>query len=355
MYNKKNTGNFLKKYPGVKIGIIALILFLVVGVSSAFAIEKQVIVDVDGKEYTANGKLLESLEEVLIANDLPVSNEYEYSIGLNTLFKDVINVDIKKKRAIKIVEEGKPKTYFSNVQTVGELLEENDIVLDEDDRVEPGLETVITSALKQVKVIRVSMVDSTNKKVIPMTAIVKENPDLPVGTRTVIQVGENGSSIVKERVCYEDGFEKSRVFISEEMLTPVIEEVIEVGPLTTVFMPKTVKVTSTTGNVNVESDNEEQNDNDDTGFTGRMIVSATAYAPTGNATASGVMPQAGHTLAAWGDVPLGTRVYIPALGGVYVVEDRGGAVVTGIIDIYMNTEEECVAWGRQNIEIYFLD
>ena len=42
MNRERETAGFLKKYPGVKIGIIALILLLVVGVSSAFTVEKEV-------------------------------------------------------------------------------------------------------------------------------------------------------------------------------------------------------------------------------------------------------------------------------------------------------------------------
>ena len=43
------------------------------------------------------------------------------------------------------------------------------------------------------------------------------------------------------------------------------------------------------------------------------------------------------------------------LDGVYTVEDRGGAVTYGIIDIFMDSQAECTAWGRQKIEIYFMD
>ncbi len=75
----------------------------------------------------------------------------------------------------------------------------------------------------------------------------------------------------------------------------------------------------------------------------------------GNNTASGTVPQSGRTIATWGGIPFGTQVYIPALGGIYTVEDRGGAVGYGIIDIYMDSEEACEAWGRQNIEIYFVE
>jgi len=357
MKNRKKTGSFLAKNPGIRIGIIALILLLVVGVSSAFTIEKQIQVRVEGKDYTATGKLLETLEEVLIANDIPVSTEYQVSAPLTTLFKDVNNIDITKKVSGNLTVDGKTIPYLSGAKDIAGLLKENNIEIDNDDRVVPETKTLLTSQTGDVQVIRVNVVDSANQKVVPMTATIKENPSLPIGSRNVIQVGQNGLSNVKERIHYENGVEVGREVLANDIITPAIEEVIEAGPASTIIMPESVSVTSTTGNVNVESSavgNGEASINTESGFKASMTVSATAYTATGNGTASGTMPVAGHTLAAGSGLPFGTQVYIPALGGVYVVEDRGGAVSDGVIDIYMNSQEECVNWGRQNIEIYVM-
>lgn len=358
MNRERETGGFLKKYPGVKIGIIALILLLVVGVSSAFTVEKEVSVNFEGKVYTANGKLLESLEEVLIANELPVSDEYKYSVPLTTLFKDVIDVTIEKKISGNIQVDGKTIAYLSGGATVGDVLEENGVKPDEDDKVEPGLNTPLTEKTGTIKVTRISYVESTGIKDVPMKATIRENPELPMGTRIVVQVGQNGKANKKEKIRYENGVEVSREVITCEVIMPAVEEIIEVGPSTTITMPEAVEVSSVIGNVNVEKSatgDGSTSVNQDSGFKGSMVVSATAYTATGNNTASGTVPQSGRTIATWGGIPFGTKVYIPALGGIYTVEDRGGAVGYGIIDIYMDSEAECEAWGRQNIEIYFVE
>jgi len=358
MKNKKKTGWFLRKNPGIRIGIIALGLLLVVGVSSAFTIEKDIQVRVDGKDYTASGKLLQTLEEVLVENDLPVSDEYQYSVSRTTLFKDISNVDIMKKVAGNLIVDGKTIPYLSSAMNIADLLKENDIELDVDDRVIPESSTLLTSQVGNVKVIRVSVVELANQKVVPMTASVKENPGLPIGSRTVVQAGQSGLNNIKERIHYEDGTEVGREVLANDVVTPAIEQTIEVGPATTIVMPEAVQVTATAGNVNVESSatgNGEASINLESGFKDRMTVSATAYTATGNGTASGTMPEAGRTIATGSGLPFGTKVYIPALGGVYVVEDRGGAVSNGIIDIYMNSQEECVNWGRQNIEIFIMN
>lgn len=80
----------------------------------------------------------------------------------------------------------------------------------------------------------------------------------------------------------------------------------------------------------------------------------TAYTHTGNNTASGVYPTPHHTCASWDDLPFGTQIYVPAMGETYTVEDRGGAVTYGIIDIFMDTEQECWDFGRQDLEAYII-
>ena len=357
MKNRKITGGFLKKNPKIRIGIIVLVLLLVVGVSSAFTIEKDIQVRVDGKDYVVSGRLLQTLEEVLVQNDLPVSEEYQYSVPLITLFKDVSQVNIETKAAGNIIVDGKTLPYLSDEMDIAGLLKEYDIQLDEDDRVIPESSALLTSQTGDVKVIRVSSVESANQQVIPFTASVKENPSLPIGSRTVVQAGQNGLSHINERIHYENGVEVSREVLSDDIITPATEEVIETGPATTIVMPETVQVTATAGNVKVESNptgNGEASINYESGFKDKMTVSATAYTATGNGTASGPMPAAGRTIAAGSGLPFGTQVYIPALGGVYVVEDRGGAISDGIIDIYMNSQDECVNWGRQNLEIFIM-
>ncbi|WKY48009.1 G5 domain-containing protein [Eubacteriaceae bacterium ES3] len=358
MNNKRETGGFLKKFPGVKIGIIGLILLLVVGVSSAFTVEKEIRVTYDGDTVMAEGKLLETLEEVLIANDLPVSEEYQYSSSLTSLFKDVAEVEITEKVRGDLFVDGETIEYFAGDETVGELLSNMDVELDENDRVEPSEDTVITEDTGDIKVIRVDVVESSEVREMPMTVTINENSELPVGARVVMQVGQNGKSNVTERIYYENGVEVKREVIKSQIVDAPQEEIIEVGPTTTVTVPSKVQVTKNSDNINVEASddaNGTESSVNESGFYGSMTVSATAYTATGNNTACGLPPQEGRTIATWAGIPFGTKVYIPALGGVYTVEDRGGAVTYGIIDIYMDTEADCIAWGRQTIEIYFLE
>lgn len=79
----------------------------------------------------------------------------------------------------------------------------------------------------------------------------------------------------------------------------------------------------------------------------------TAYVATGNPTATGVMPAVGRTVACPPEIPFGTRIHIEGVGD-RICEDRGGAIHGNVLDLFVGTQEEAVAWGRRvlNVTIY---
>ena len=77
-------------------------------------------------------------------------------------------------------------------------------------------------------------------------------------------------------------------------------------------------------------------------------------------TASGAYVQDWYTVAAGPGIPFGTRVYIPYFadypnGGVFVVQDRGGAIGDYNIDVYVNDKATALNFGRQSLEVQILD
>ena len=88
-------------------------------------------------------------------------------------------------------------------------------------------------------------------------------------------------------------------------------------------------------------------------YTEQFVVETTAYTWTGNTTFTGTWPKQG-TIAVDPDViPLGTQVYIVGYGFA-TAEDTGGAIDGEIVDLYMDTEEACIAWGRRDAVVYIL-
>lgn len=64
-------------------------------------------------------------------------------------------------------------------------------------------------------------------------------------------------------------------------------------------------------------------------------------------TASGYKLQNGDKIiAAPKSIPFGTKIYIPGYG-LATVEDRGGSIKGNRLDVYFQTHQEALEWGRR--------
>lgn len=77
-------------------------------------------------------------------------------------------------------------------------------------------------------------------------------------------------------------------------------------------------------------------------------VELTAYTHTGGIMANGEYPHVGAVAS--NDYPLGTIVYI--YGRPYIVKDRMADGVYGVIDIFMDSYDEAIQFGRQYTTVY---
>jgi 3D (Asp-Asp-Asp) domain-containing protein len=77
---------------------------------------------------------------------------------------------------------------------------------------------------------------------------------------------------------------------------------------------------------------------------------ATAYTHTGYRTATGTWPSRGTIAVDPRVIPLGTRLYVDGYGeGVAV--DTGGFIKGARIDVFMETKDEALSWGRRQVEV----
>ncbi|WP_047152956.1 3D domain-containing protein [Aneurinibacillus tyrosinisolvens] len=75
----------------------------------------------------------------------------------------------------------------------------------------------------------------------------------------------------------------------------------------------------------------------------------------GGRTASGKKARAGRTIAASRHIPMGTKVRIEGLPGIYVVEDRGGAIRGNKLDVFVGSKTQARKWGRQDRKVYIAE
>lgn len=77
------------------------------------------------------------------------------------------------------------------------------------------------------------------------------------------------------------------------------------------------------------------------------MMEVTAYTHTGGVMANGEYPYVGAVAS--DDLPLGTTVIIN--GSSYVVADRFGGGYSGMIDVFVDSEEEAIQFGRQYLDV----
>lgn len=68
--------------------------------------------------------------------------------------------------------------------------------------------------------------------------------------------------------------------------------------------------------------------------------------------ADGEKAQEGRTIAADPSIPIGTQIYISALGRTYTVDDRGGAISGDKLDLFMESRKDALRFGVQELEVW---
>lgn len=118
---------------------------------------------------------------------------------------------------------------------------------------------------------------------------------------------------------------------------------------------------SSNNNSSANSNNNNENNNSNQPSDGKykktLSVEATAYTG-GTLTAMGLKPVRDpggiSTIAVDPSViPLGSKVYIPGYGYA-IASDTGGAIKGNIIDLYMNSHDDCTSWGRRQVTLHIV-
>ena len=265
-----------------------------------------------------------------------------------------------------VLQNGYEMTTVTSKSKVSDILSENNIILNEDQKTIPDLDSEIASgdtikitdkSYNEVQIAKISeegietSLDQLLESYAPITEkIVVEQVVIPyetitkntTGTSTdttnkVVQEGKDGLKEVTYKVKYQNDVEIEKSVISEVVVQEPVDKIVQVQK----------KVTSRSSTLPRTSS---------TSTTGGTVYKITAYCPcskccgkTNGRTASGTTATAGRTVAASSKYAFGTKLNIG--GHVYTVEDRGGAINGNKIDIFVNTHAEALAWGVRYLNV----
>ena len=306
-----------------------------------------------------------------------------FSIGFRVLGTELNNVKI-------ILSDNYEMNVLTTKSKISEILEENHIILLPDEKVTPEIDgeltenkTIIIS--KNNKTItqiadestEVTLEEIMNNYTTITEKIVVKDEEIPYETITknssstgtergneVIQAGKNGIKRITYKIKYQNDEEIEKTVLSEEIIKKPVNKIVQVitavssrsGERTVSASSVDVSKASSTIAKKVEGIDPIVKVLNTSAYT----ASTCGKSPTSKGygiTASGAKATAWYTVAAGKGYPMGTVIYIPYFknqpnGGWFVVQDRGGAISNNKLDIYMNTYNECIKFGRRNLECY---
>ena len=280
-------------------------------------------------------------------------------IGVMAVTTQIDNVTIT-------LADGYEMTVLTSKTKVSEILENNNIVLAENEKVTPNLDEEIkedrkikisSKSEKEIQIAKVSeggtdtSLEEILKNYAPVTEkIVTEEVAIPYETVTkdasngskdtsnrVLREGQDGIKLVTYKVKYQNDIEIEKIVLSEEIKKEPVSKIVQVQK-------------------SVTSRSSDSSRTSRTVSSGTKYYKVTAYCAcakccgksTGR-TASGTRATAGRTVAAPKNFAFGTKIKIN--GKTYVVEDRGGAIKGNRIDVYMKSHSAALSWGVKYLPV----
>lgn len=302
-----------------------------------------------------------------------------------------------KLNSVKIVLSNNYEMNIVTTKTkISEILEENHIVILPDETVFPNQDSELTGnntiTISKTGAINSGIVELANEEQViskeqilgSYSAIVekievKEEP-IPYETITknsnssakddrsnkILQQGKDGLKQVTYKVKYQNDIEIERTVVEEKVIKKAVNKIVQVTNTTS----RSGAETNRTGSTQIASKAASKSSlakkvEGITPIVKKLNTSAYTASTCGKKagskgygkTANGATASSWYTVAAGKSYPMGTVIYIPALknkpnGGWFVVQDRGGAISNNKLDIYMSTYNECIQFGRKNLECY---
>ena len=349
------TGNHHTMRPVRRIIAFAAMLLLTIGAASSIVSAKAVYIIDDGNTRTTveSSHALPSAVVEKAGIEVSPADQIVSAAGED----GAVEITIIRSQEVSIHYMGATLHTRAYQETVSELLERMNITLNDEDEVSIDLSDYTEDGMA-IDVVKYTY--GTAEAVEPITYTTERvaNGSMTKGKETVKQAGKNGSALVTYSITYKNGQEIRREPVSSEVITAPTTEIVEYG----------TKSASISSSDRITSDARSSDGSGvltfrsgDTLTYSRVITAnATAYtAKDGARTASGRVASVGCVAVDPKVIPMGSKLYITTPNGniVYgtaVAADTGGAIKGNKVDLYYNTYNECIQFGRRNVTVYVL-
>ncbi|MDZ5713779.1 ubiquitin-like domain-containing protein [Jeotgalibacillus haloalkalitolerans] len=332
---------------------------------------KQVSFDLGGETQTIMTNA-QTVGEFLRKEQLEVSDVDKLSHALNESIEEDMTLSLEKAFAWTLVNGTDKEEVWSTSITVADFLKQHEIKLDQDDRVEPSEDTMLTEGAT-VKIVHVDKVTDVVEETKDFSVEEKDDNTLAEGTEKVVQEGEEGLIEKTYEVVKENGKEVSRDLKEEKTVKESKNKVVAIGtkkPVVASVPRETTKKAVASNSASepeaseseastAEASSQPAQTSSSSEPSGReLTMSSTAYtascAGCSGITATGINLKAnpGMKVIAVDPsvIPLGSRVYVEGYGYA-IAGDTGGAIKGNKIDIFIADRASALAWGNRTVKV----
>ncbi|WP_102264792.1 G5 and 3D domain-containing protein [Mesobacillus jeotgali] len=282
----------------------------------------------------------DTVEEFLKEQNIAINEHDKLNQNPDAKLKQDMKIAIQRAFPLKVVVGGKEQDVWSTSTTVADFLSQQGITLNEMDRVEPALKQNVTKDAV-INVIRVEKVTDVVEEPISYAVITKNDSKLEKGKQKVVTEGQEGLLSKEYEVILENGKEVSRKLVSEKKLKEKQDKVVAMGTK--------VIVAQVSRGSNEPAGKE-------------FYVSSTAYTANCNGcsgyTATGINLRANPNIKVIAVdprvIPLGTKVYVEGYGYA-IAADKGSAIKGNKIDVFFASKADAYRWGRKKVKIKILN
>ena len=256
-------------------------------------------------------------------------------------------INIYKTKTVSVTADGKTNDVKLALVNVYDALNFAGYEVDDDDILSTSHNEDVEN-INAVTINRVTYKTESSKEKIAYDTVKKNSDDVELGETKVKTEGKDGEKIVTREVKYIDGKKISDKVVAEKTIKKPVDKVVLVG----------TKGAATSGGAGTFTDSNGAT----VAYSQVLTGSGTAYtAPAGAGTATGVPAYHGGVAVNPNIIPYGSKLYIVSTDGSFVygyatAVDTGGALMDGsaIVDCFYNTYDECVNFGRRDVNVYVL-
>nr|WP_303252480.1 3D domain-containing protein [uncultured Ruminococcus sp.] len=316
------------------------------GFTSSMLKAVEIKIDCNGEHRSvslAKGTVVDVLERTGIT---PAYDEV-VEPALSTPIAENLTVKIYKGKKLSITADGKTDSVYVPNGNVCDVLTELGYKLSDDDILNVNRNSNIEDADKIV-IKRVTYKNETETQSVDFETVKKNSKDVELGKTKVQTEGKKGEALVTKRCKYIDGKKVSSETVDKKITKEPVDKVVLMG--------------TKGSNVSNPAGTFTDNNGNTVAYSSVVTGSGTAYtAPAGSLTATGVTAYHGGVAVNPNIIPYGSKLYIVSTDGSFVygyatAVDTGGALMAGtaIVDCFYNTYDECVNFGRRNVNVYIV-